>query len=306
MTVDKEDAPPITAVIPAFNEAEHIGQVVKGALNHVKEVLVVDDGSKDSTAHVAMAAGAKVIRFPKNRGYGAALSTGIATAALNGSEVIVWLDADGQHNPADVARVCEPVLMGEADLVIGSRYLTKEGNREMPGYRNFGQKVLTKATNMPNGSHLTDSQSGFRCISRKAALALNLTEEGMGVSSQISMEAGNLGLRIVEVPIECRYEGLDTSSMRPVSHGASVLTSILRIVRDEHPLLLFGFGGLILTVIGVIAGLYSIYQYITYTSLPFIPSLVAVLLFFLGLTSIFAGIILNALAVRRERDRYAD
>lgn len=306
MTGNEETVPSITAVIPAFDEATHIGDVVKGALKHTKKVLVVDDGSRDSTALVARAAGADVIRFAVNRGYGAALSTGISTAALNGSEVIVWLDADGQHDPAEIGRVCEPVLRGEADLVIGSRFLDKEGNREMPGYRNLGQKVLTRATNLPNGTKLTDSQSGFRCVSRKAAMSLNLTEEGMGFSSQMTMEASRLNMRIVEVPITCKYDGVDASSMKPVRHGMSVLTSILRVIRDEHPLLLFGVGGLTLTVAGVVIGLYSIYQYISHNTLPFIPSLVAVLLFFLGLTALFAGIILNALAVGRERRRHAD
>jgi len=188
-----------------------------------------------------------------------------------------------------------------ADFVIGSRFLDKEGKKEMPGYRTLGQKVLTRATNFPNGTKFTDSQSGFRCMSRKAALSLDLKEEGMGISSNMAMEASRLNLRIVEVPITCRYQGLDTSSMKPMKHGASVLSSILRVVRDEHPLLLFGVGGLILTVVGVVVGFYSIYQYISYKALPFIPSLVAVLLFFLGLTSLFAGIILNALAVGRER-----
>ena len=306
MVEEKVSTLPITAVIPAFNEAKHIGRMVEGALRHVDDVLVVDDGSKDSTAFVAMAAGAKVIRFPANRGYGSALATGISTAALNGSEVIAWFDGDGQHDPDDVVRVCEPVLRGEADLVIGSRFLAEDGHRDMPRYRHLGQKILTKATNMPNGTTLTDSQSGFRCASRKAALAFNLTESGMGISSQITMEANRLKLRVAEVPITCTYDGLETSSISPVSHGASVLAAILRIVRDEHPLLLFGVTGVILAIIGIFAGFYSLYEYINHNALPFIPSLFAVLSFFLGLTSIFTGIILNALAAGKEKGSYAD
>lgn len=300
-----EKEPHLCVVIPAHNEVKTIGDVVKGALKYADEVLVIDDGSTDSTALVAKAAGAKIIRLPNNCGYGAALSTGISTAALNDSDIIVWLDADGQHNPEEIPRVVAPVLRGDADLVIGSRFLLKKGNKDAPRYRTVGQRILTKATNASNDAGVTDSQSGFRCITKKAALSLNFKENGMGISSEIIMDASNLGLRIAEVPISCKYKGLETSSIQPVQHGSNVISAILRVIRDEHPLLLFGVSGLIMSVIGISAGLYSLYQFMNYKALPFLPSLIAVLFFFVGLISIFSGIILNSIATR-QRNNHAN
>ena len=291
----------LTVVIPAYNEARMIADVVSGSLKYADEVIVVDDGSRDNTSFVARAAGARVIRLPKNNGKGVALTLGLKTAAINGADVIVCLDGDGQHDPEEIPRVALPVIRGEADVVVGSRFLDTVGSKEIPGYRQVGQTILTKATNIGSGKgvRITDSQSGFRSLSRNAVLKMELTEEGMGIESEILIDASKLGLRIKEVPITCKYDGLDTSKMAPGKHGVSVLSSILRNVRDEHPMLYFGVGGMILALIGVSAGLYSLYQFTLMKSLPFLPSLVAVLFFFLGAISVFSGILLNSLASKR-------
>ena len=291
----------LSVVIPAFNEAMTIADVVKGAVKYADEVIVVDDGSSDNTSFVAKAAGAKVLRLPKNRGYGAALSVGLATAALDDADLIVYLDGDGQHDPEEIPKICAPVLKGTADLVIGSRFLKKEGKAGIPRYRTMGQTALTKATNVGMDVKVTDSQSGFRCLTKKVALSMDLADEGMGFSSEMVRAASKLGLRVTEVPITCRYEGLDTSTHAPIQHGKSVLTTVLRNIRDEHPLLYFGVGGLIMTMIGLGAGFYSIYQFMSVKALPFLPSVLAVLFFFIGLVSIFSGIILNSL-VAHSRD----
>jgi len=291
----------LSVVIPAYNEAKMIADVVNGSLKYADEVIVVDDGSVDNTSFVARAAGARVIRIPKNSGKGVALSLGLKTAAINGADIIVCLDGDGQHDPEEIPRVALPVIRGEADVVVGSRFLDTKGSKEIPGYRQFGQTVLTKATNFGSGkgTKITDSQSGFRSLSKNAVLKMELTEEGMGIESEILIDASKLGLRIKEVPISCKYVGLDTSQFTPGKHGMSVLSSILRTVRDEHPMLYFGVGGLILSLIGISCGLYSLYQFILIKSLPFLPSLIAVLFFFLGALSIFSGIILNSIASKR-------
>jgi len=297
----KPKVPRLAVVIPAYNEAKTIAEVVKGAAKYAEEVIVVDDGSTDGTAFVAKAAGAYVIRIANNSGKGVALSMGLSTAALNGADLIVCMDADGQHNPDEIPILCAPILRKEADLVIGSRFLSEDGKKEIPLYRTIGQKILTEATNFGNGVKVTDSQSGFRCLTRKAALSLELTETGMGIESEMVNDAAKRGMKIVEVPISCRYEGLETSTLKPTKHGMSVLSSIINNIRDEHPLLYFGLGGLIIASIGIVAGLYSIYQFIAYKSLPFLPSLVAILLFFLGTISIFSGVILNSLVRYRQK-----
>ncbi|WP_369425456.1 glycosyltransferase family 2 protein, partial [Methanothrix sp.] len=149
----------MVAILPAFNEETSIGSVVLLTRMYVDRVIVVDDGSSDRTAEVARLAGAEVIRHPTNMGKGAALRTGFMAA--EGADVIVTLDSDGQHDPADIPRLIQPVLHGEADMVNGSRYL--RGNRkDTPLYRRVGQRVLDMATNLDSGLRVTDSQSGFR------------------------------------------------------------------------------------------------------------------------------------------------
>ena len=293
----------LSVVIPAYNEANMIAEVVDASLRYADEVVVVDDGSRDNTALVAKAAGAKVIRLPKNKGKGFALAMGLYTVAINGADVIVCLDGDGQHDPNEIPKVALPIIRGEADLVIGSRFIDSAGSREIPGYRQFGQSVLTRAANVGNRDYekIKDSQSGFRAMARKTVLQMELTEEGMGIESEIFMDAAKLGMKIVEVPITCRYQGLNTSKLSPGKLGMRIMSSIIRLIRDEHPMLYFGVGGMIMTVIGISTGLYSLSVYETVGYLPFIPSLVAVLLFFLGMTSMFAGIILASLAVHKSR-----
>ncbi len=287
----------ITAVIPAFNEERTIGQIVEGAMKHVAEVIVVDDGSEDATSEKAILAGAKVIRIPRNSGKAHALSIGLTTAALNGSSVVVCLDADGQHNPDDIPKVVQPILGQRADMVIGSRFLDPKSKDTIPSYRRLGQGVLTLATNVGSTVKITDSQSGFRAFSKEVLEGFDYsTPKGMEIESSMVRNAVGRGIRIEEVPIIAQYEGLDTSTLTPSGHGIGVLGSILKSVRSEHPLLYFGVSGMAMTVIGVVLGLYSIQQYISVKALPFGPTLLAVMLAAMGILFVLVGLILNAIS----------
>jgi len=285
-----------TAVIPAFNEEKTVAEVIAGARRHVSEVLVVDDGSKDSTAEKAVAAGAKVIRIPRNSGKANALSIGLTTAAINGSDIVVCLDADGQHDPDDIPRIIGPIVDGRADMVIGSRFIDAHAKGMIPGYRRLGQGVLTIATNVGNPVKITDSQSGYRAFKSDIIQGFNYSAKGMAIESDMIRDAARRGLRIAEVPIEAKYAGLDTSTLRPGRHGMSVLGAILRSIKWEHPLLYFGAGGFVMAVIGIVFGLYSIERYVSSNSLPFGPSLIAVLLTALGVLFVLVGLILSAIS----------
>jgi len=289
--------PMITAVIPAFNEEKTVAQVVEGARRYVTEVIVIDDGSEDTTSEKAVLAGAKVIRIPRNMGKAHALSIGLMTAALNGSNVVVCLDADGQHDPNDIPKVVKPIIENRADMVIGSRFLDAHAKGLIPSYRRFGQGVLTLATNLGSSVKITDSQSGYRAFRREVIAGFDYsTPQGMEIESSMVRSAVRRGIRIEEVPIVAKYEGLDTSTLTPSSHGMSVLGSVLKSVRSEHPLLYFGVTGMVMAVIGVILGIYSIEQYISVKTLPFGPTLMAVMLTALGVLFILVGLILNAIS----------
>jgi hypothetical protein len=142
---------------------------------------------------------------------------------------------------------------------------------------------------------ITDSQSGYRAFKKDALMSFDYVQTGMGIESEMVRSAVKSGLRIEEVPITAKYEGLDTSTLKPGTHGMSVLGSIITEIRSEHPLLYFGVSGLLMTIVGVVFGLYSIEQYISVKALPFGPSLLAVMLTALGILFILVGLILNAI-----------
>jgi glycosyltransferase involved in cell wall biosynthesis len=216
----------IIAAIPCFNTKPRIGDIVVKAQKHVHQVVVIDDGSHDGTAEAAKAAGALVVSHGANRGYGEAIKSCFEAAKVNGTDALIILDGDGQHNPGELPSVLAPILNGRADLVIGSRFLVKE--HSMPEYRRFGISVITWLYNLGYRDKVSDAQSGFRAYSRKAFEAISLTEKGMGVSIEILEQARRKKLVIKEVPISCAYfySRLDIPAIR---HGLRVALGVLRI-----------------------------------------------------------------------------
>lgn len=280
----------IVAVIPAFNEEVAIGSVVLLTGEHVDEVIVVDDGSADRTAHVAEMAGARVIRHHRNLGKGAALKTGFEAAD---ADVIVTLDADAQHNPAEIPKLVEPILRGEADVVNGSRYLHGR-DENTPRYRRVGQKILDRATNISTGLDITDTQSGFRAFSSASIPHFRFRDPGFVVESEMLADAAEAGLRIVEVEVGVRYD-VDGSTRNPISHGVSVLLRIIGDLELKRPLYYFTLPGLIIGVTGAILSLMFIRDYITGLSVNMGPTIVAVMLTLFGTFFIFTGIILDSM-----------
>jgi len=148
----------------------------------------------DLTGDIAEAMGAAVVRHPRNMGYGAALRSLFRAAVEMGADVAVTIDSDGQHDPAELTRLVDLLREDELDIVIGSRFL--EGESGVPGWRKAGIDVINALT--VNGHGITDSQSGFRAYGRRALEMLNITEDGMGASTEILLRAGEAGRRIGE------------------------------------------------------------------------------------------------------------
>jgi glycosyltransferase involved in cell wall biosynthesis len=295
-SISPNHANSIIAVIPAYNEQATISRIVQATKLYADSVIVVDDGSDDCTGELAVSAGASVIRIPKNAGKGHALGIGLSTAAMNGYNVVVCLDADGQHDPADIPRIVQPIIEDRADMVIGSRFLRRESRDLIPAYRKIGQGILTSATNLGSTVKITDSQSGYRAFTKEVVKGFAYSEAGMGIESEMIRNAVKSGARIQEVPIAAKYKGLESSTYRPGSHGMAVLGSIIRSVRSEHPLLYFGVSGAILTIASIILWIYSIQQYAETHALPFGPTLLAVVMTVLGILFILVGLILNAIS----------
>ena len=235
--------------IPAFNEEKNIASLITQLKEITDEIIVCNDGSTDSTSKIAEELGAIVINHEKNLGYGAAIRSIFLKSKNLDGDVLVTIDADGQHRVDDVNKVINPIINGESDLVIGSRFLD-ESEKEVPKYRKVGIKVITKVTNATIKKQLTDSQSGFRAYSKNVIKELNPSELGMGISTEILIKASSKNFRISEVPIKIIYNG-DTSTHDPISHGSSVILSTIKYTSIEHPLKFYGIPSMIFFIIGI-------------------------------------------------------
>jgi glycosyltransferase involved in cell wall biosynthesis len=235
----------ILVCIPAFNEAGTIAEVIWKSRKYANDIIVYDDGSTDNTYEAATSAGAIVIRNPENKGYGVAIRSLFQAAKEKNADIMVTLDSDGQHDPDQIAQVIEPLKQG-FDIVIGSRFLKRDGKEKVPRYRSFGIKTITKVTQAASYHGLTDSQSGFRAYSKNALSKINLFEDGMAVSVEILLRAKEKNLSTTEVPITINYDIKDTSTHNPLSHGVGVLYSVLQFVSLRHPLAFYGLPGIVL------------------------------------------------------------
>lgn len=286
--------PSVLVCIPAKDEEKTIGRVVLKARRHATKVVVCDDASSDMTGDIAEALGALVIRNESQNGYGAALSVLFKQAAKIRPEVMVTMDADGQHDPDDIPRLVKPILQHQADVVIGSRFV-KQSNRTMRAYRKVGIKGITKLTTATSGIQLTDAQSGFRAYSRRAFQRIAPVELGMGASSEILMRAGEQDLHVVEVPVGVKYKGLHTSTHNPIFHGMDVAASILKILSLRHPMLSFGALGLATILVGLGYGYYTIQTYSAQMRPITNVSLLSMAIVSSGLILLFMGVILFTL-----------
>ena len=281
----------LIAIIPAYNEERFIGSVVLKARKYVDTVMVIDDGSRDLTAEIAQAAGAIVIRHETNRGKGVALNSGFQKARELDAQILVILDGDGQHRPEEIPTVVAPIINGEADIVIGSRYLDRKSR--VPFFRIWGHKAFTSATNWLSGTHLTDSQSGFRAFSKNAIQKINFKSKDFSVELEMQFLAKQQDLKLIEVPVVIRYP--DQSKRPVIVHGASVLNGILRMVGQHRPLLFFGVSGVIVLLVGLLWGAYVVEIYNHKHELATGYALISVLLSVIGTLSLFTGIILHSI-----------
>jgi glycosyltransferase involved in cell wall biosynthesis len=276
----------IVVAIPAFNEERTIAAVVLGSQKHADTVIVCDDGSNDLTAEIAEKLGARVIRHERNAGKGEALRSLFRASNELNADFMITIDGDGQHNPAEIPLVLAPLQSGEADIVVGSRMM--EGAKEMPDYRKLGNRMLNAVTY----SGVTDTQSGFRGYNREALKKIIPIEMGMGVDSQLLMDADRAKLRITEVPVSVRYGTGKTSTHNPFYHTLDVVFSVLKLTSIRHPLIFYGVPGLGLIVAGLYFAAHSLALFgesqvinnvvMTYELLGFALTIFGLLTFFTG------------------------
>lgn len=191
-------------VIPAYNEAERIGVVLRElTARGARNIAVVDDGSQDQTSQIASQSDVWVLRHIVNRGQGAALQTGIEFAIGQGAKIIVTFDADGQHRASDLPALVQPIADGQVDVVLGSRFLGRAPG--IPRARRLLLKVGVWGTRLTTGMHVTDAHNGLRAMSAKATRQLALSEDGMAHASELLNKIAAARLRWREVPVTIHY-----------------------------------------------------------------------------------------------------
>lgn len=265
----------LVVMIPAFNEEQTIGSVIKEIPRKILgmnvQILVINDGSSDNTIIEAKKAGAdKIVSHHGNKGLGVAFKTGLDNALAMGADIIVNTDADGQYVGAEIENLVKPIIGCEADIVLGSRFA---GTIEyMPLGKRIGNRMATRMVRFLSGLPVTDGQTGFRAFTRDAALRLNVMSFYTYTQETI-IQAAKRGITLVEVPCTFRrrdgHSRLISSIFGYAKKSAAIL---MRTYRDYMPLQFFGTIGISIFAVGTVFALY-IFQYFLRTGMvsPHVP-----------------------------------
>ncbi|MGQ9630212.1 MAG: glycosyltransferase family 2 protein [bacterium] len=217
----------VCVVIPAYNEVDAIGNVIRKAKGFVQDVVVIDDGSEDDTYIAAKEAGAVILRHNRNMGKGAALKTGFGYALAHGYDAVITMDADGQHNCRDIPKLLERAEDDDVDIVIGSRMIGD--TRIMPFIRWLTNKVTSALVSKTANQRVTDSQSGFRLIKRHVLQQVELESGHYDTESEILIKSGKKGFKVAEVLTETiYYKGRGRSYINPVADTIRFLRILWR------------------------------------------------------------------------------
>jgi glycosyltransferase involved in cell wall biosynthesis len=217
----------VAALIPAYRCPDRVGAVVAGVRAHLADVLLVDDGSGDGTGEAARRAGARVVVHEVNRGKAAALRSGLAVLLGEPHSHVLMLDADGQHDPADVPHFL--AAAGEADFVLGNRLWNPAA---IPPRRFWTNFLGTRALQLMTGFPLEDSQCGFRLVSAAMLRRMGLVGRRYAIDTEILVRAGKVGGRFAHVPVSVIYDG-EPSFYRPVADTVHIVLSAVRFKVDE-------------------------------------------------------------------------
>ena len=226
--INSEFTKDVYLVVPAFNEEKTVSQIIEGIADKGYNVILVNDGSRDKTLELAIESKRKypnqifVVSHVINRGWGAALKTGMVVALNKGAKYIVTFDADGQHEIGDIPKVCKPLQDGEADVVIGARPF-----EDMPISKSFANIIMNALTLIFYGRKVKDSQSGLRAFTAHAADVINIVSRGYGVSSEFIKEISDKKLRLAEVTITTIYTPETQNKGTDAIVGLKILTKMV-------------------------------------------------------------------------------
>lgn len=292
--------PSIAILIPCYNEELTIAEVVRQFRRELPEadIFVFDNNSTDGTVEEARAAGA-LISYEKRQGKGYVVQSMFRKVH---ADIYVMVDGDGTYPAPEVHRLIEPILNGEADVVIGSR-LHQQSDSQFKSANRLGNKFFLYMLNYTLGARITDMLSGYRAFNRGFVKGVPLFGGGFETETELTIKALDRGFRIIEIPVNLtkRPEG-SFSKIRIFHDGFLILNTILALFRDYKPLTFFGIVGLVMIVLGLIPGVIVTYEFMETGLVPRLPSAVlAVGLVLSGMLSITVGLILHTI-VRRSQE----
>lgn len=295
----------LVVMMPAYNEEETIGRVIEEIPRNINgvdkiEVLVLDDGSTDATSEVAEKAGAdKIIHHKANLGLGVAFRGGLEAALVMGADIIVNLDADAQYNAKEIPELIEPVMRGEADMVLGNRQIDEL--RHMPWSKRTGNKIATWVVRRVTGLPIRDAQTGFRAFSRDAALRMNLTGD-YTYTQETLIQAANKKLKIGQIPVEFRKRGDGESRLigNVFSYAKYAGLTIIKSYRDYSPLKVFATMGAVIISIGLAFGVRVLIDFFETGTVEHLPSaILTTVLIVAGLIVIIFGLLADMVKTQR-------
>jgi glycosyltransferase involved in cell wall biosynthesis len=271
----------VIITIPAYNEEETIGRVIKGIrqstqkIHHEVTILVVNDGSLDRTAELARAAGAKVFNHPKNYGLAETFRTELAQCLAMGADVIVHIDADGQYRAAEIPKLLAEIEKGN-DLVLGSRFL---GTIEsMPFIKRLGNRAFSRVISNIAGVRITDAQTGFRAFTRELAEKIPIISNHTYTQEQV-IRAVREKFLVKEVPVYFARRNDESRLMRnPFEYAMKAWINIFRIYRDYEPLKFFGLFGTFFLLCAFLLTLRIGFYYFTTGLVGHLPTLMLTVL----------------------------
>ena len=287
----------VLVCIPAYNAESTISEAVKRCQKFADLVLVINDGSSDKTEFLAKKVGADVVTHKRNRGYGAAIKTGLIESLKRNARVTITFDADLQHDENDIPKLIKPIMDNSTDIVIGSRFIQNDDDVKI--YRKFGIKIITTLVNSFMNNSISDAESGLRAYSLDSLKELVplLETEGMGMSAEILLKSSVCKLKIFEIPRREMYpDGIKTSSKNPLRHGLSVVFTILKLIIENKPLKAFGIPALVFFIASIISSFGVIDYYNVVGRLPLGLTIFTFLLLSTGFFFSLAAMILYVLS----------
>lgn len=259
----------LVVVIPCFNEEKTLPDVLRTIPKRIPgikkiQTLVVDDGSTDRTVQVAKKAHAtRIVHHNRNKGLGVAFRTGRDAALQLGADIIVTIDADGQFDASEIPALVAPIREGKADMVTGSRFLTKKKIPNMSRLKLLGNKVFTAVVNVLTSGHYTDTQCGLRAYSSEAAMHL-LLHGDFTYTQEVFLNLVDLGMVIREIPIHVKYFNGRKSRISGslLRYGRNSIGIITRAARDIQPLKFFGIPAVLMFLSGIALGTFMFIRYV--------------------------------------------